>query len=156
MPGAEDMVDYKEVTQEKAKEMTRTISEFVRVDKLTSQYNTLSNTAFLEKLVHPFKSPVLVILCMIYGGAQLAFIICAATATTEMGRVLFQILNGGGWVVYYIIAVVIGVIANLYAFAVAAVWVTIISAVLALIAFIIFLFCLAACASSPSRNNRTY
>ena len=150
MPGADEIFKFKSVVKENAKEMSRVISDFVRVK---TEYNGLRNTRFLDKLVHPFRSPGLVILCLLYGGGQLGFVVCAATTTSETGIVMGQFLNGGGWMVYYIFAVVVGALANLYVFAVAAVWVMVIAAIAAIITIIVELFILAICALSCGSSN---
>ncbi|XP_064399158.1 uncharacterized protein LOC135345659 [Halichondria panicea] len=153
MPGADEIFDSKQVVKDGAKEMSKVISKFIRVDQLKTDYNVLSNTRFLDKLSYPFKSPGLIILCLLYAGGQLGFIICAATAKDETGMLMGQVLNGGGWVVYYIFAVVVGALANLYVFAVAAVWVTIISVIICIVMFFIALFCLAIFCGGSSNNN---
>ena len=51
-----------------------------------------------------------------------------------MGMLIVHILDGGGWVTYYIVACTIGAVANVYILLVAAVWITII--ILAILLFI--------------------
>ncbi len=154
MPSVDEVLNFKEKCKEKAKDINKVVSRFMRVDKLKSEYDGMRKKPFLDKLGYPFKSPALVILCILYAVGQLGFVICAALATDETGMVMAQFLNGGGWVFYYIIAVVLGALANLYVFAVAAVWLIIIAAVISIILLIIGFFCLAAACSSSSDNSR--
>jgi Na+-driven multidrug efflux pump len=114
---------------------------------------------WLQKFFYPFKSPIPVIFCLLYSGLQLAFVICAAQAVDDMGVVVTHVLNGGGWVIYYIVALIVGIIANLYTFLVVAIWVAIITTVLVAIALIVALFigciCLSIMCSSNSNKNNT-
>lgn len=124
---------------------------------LKNDFDNLFRKSWCEKFSYPFKAPMLVIICLVYAVLQLTFIICAAQAVDEMGVVITHVLNGGGWVVYYLFAVIVGAIANLYVFLVAGLWVAIITAVLAAIAVVvagIALICLLAICASGSGFNR--
>ena len=157
MPGADEVFELKDVCKKGAKRFSNVISEFVRIDKLTSEYDGLRNTRLPDKILYPFKSPGLVILCLLYASCQFAFVLCAAIATQETGEIIGQILNGGGWVIYYIIAVVVGILANLYVFAVAGLWFAIIVGVLILVVAILALVCFACLVSgSDNRNNNQH
>jgi ABC-type multidrug transport system fused ATPase/permease subunit len=118
--------------------------------------------SWFSKFKHPFKSPMLVIICLLYSVLQLAFIICAARAVDDMGVVVTHVLNGGGWVIYYIFALIVGIVANLYIFLVVGLWVAIITAILVAIALIIALIigyiCLVVmCSGNSNKNyNRNY
>ena len=48
----------------------------------------------MDKKTYPFKSPALVIICLLY--ALLAFVVCASQEMDEMGVVFTHVLNGGG------------------------------------------------------------
>ena len=72
---------------------------------------------------YQFESPVLTIHYLIYDLLQLGFIICTVVADTGSS----EVLNGGGWLNFYITAITIGIIANLYTFTVIAFWGTIIT-----------------------------
>ena len=155
LPGVDDML-YMEFAKKDTKEvemMVKFVAEFVQIDKLSTQYRILRNTNILDKFIYPFKSPILVILCLAYAGCQLAFVVCAAIAMDETGQIAGQILNGGGWIIYYIIAVAVGVITNFYVFAVAAFWIIVVAAVIALILAIIGLLCFCACIGSSSSTS---
>ena len=81
------------------------------------------------KFLYPFKTPMLVFACFVYFALQLAFVVCAAQSVDEMGEVVTHVLNGGGWVYYYISAVIVTIIANLYTFLVVGLWIAVITAV---------------------------
>ena len=100
---------------------------FEQFYKMQSDFKTLCDEPFSSKLTYAFKSPGLIFLCICYGVLQATFVICAAvTYDADMGTLVVHILNGGGWVLYYIVACVIGAIANLYVLLVAAMWIIII------------------------------
>lgn len=89
---------------------------------LKDDFEVIFSKRFLVKFLYPFKTPMLIIVCLVYSALQFAFVVCASLAVDEMGVVVIHILNGGGWVYYYIAAVAVGVIANIYTFVIAAVW----------------------------------
>ena len=114
-----------------------------------------------------YESPVLIILCLVYALVQLGFIICAAIADTGPS----EVLNGGGWIYFYIVTIIMGIIANLYTFAVAALWGAIIIGVIVMIESLIacliawpiaclvlccFLAMLGSSGSSSNNNRRNY
>ena len=166
MPGVDDLLYPEEHFKggEHLEKMTqnvaaRLVAEFLRDDKLELQYNDMQNIGILTKFFYPFQIPVLVILCLVYSLLQLGFVICAALADTGPP----EVLNGGGWIQFYITAVIMGIIANLYTFAVAALWMTIIAGILFAIAALVsilltcFMFVLLAVIlflCSGSNNNR--
>ena len=162
MPGVDDLLyveDYFKKdnanSEKKAEKLAaRLVANFVRIDKLEKQFKDMRNKGASKKFFYPFESPVLIILCLVYALLQLGFIICAAVADTGPS----EVLNGGGWLNFYIAAVIMGIIANLYTFAVAAFWGAIIIGVIVAIASLIA--CLLMCcflymvASGNSDNNR--
>ena len=149
-PNIEDLIEIKKVAKERSKTMHQFIVKLIKVDQLKNDYETLKNTAFFLKLSQPFRSPWVVIFCALYLVGQFAFIVTAATAYNETNQLVSQVLNGGGWVVFYVIAVFVGIIANLYAFAVAGLWISIV----ALVLIVLFLFCLIVmCAGSGSSKR---
>lgn len=163
MPGVDDLLYAEEhfkkgaANSEKRTETlaARLVANFVRIDKLEKQFNAMRNIGASKKFFYPFKRPMLIILCLVYALLQLGFIICAAVADTGPSKVL----NGGGWINFYIVAIVTGIIANLYTFAVAALWGAIIIGVLVMIASLIaclFLCCILFMlgSGSSSNNNR--
>ena len=49
--------------------------------------NELIKKRFIDKFSYPFKSPALVIICLLYALLQLAFVVCASQEMDEMGVV---------------------------------------------------------------------
>ena len=154
-PGMEDFFEIKKITEERTKPMHQVLNELVKVDKIKSDYKTMKETATFKKLTSPFKSPGMVIVCALYLAAQFAFVITAATAHNEMNQLGIQVLNGGGWVVFYIIAVIVGIIANMYAFAVAGFWIMVVATVLAIIAFIVIMIVLVCLVGAGVSSNNS-
>lgn len=167
MPGVDDLLYAEEHfkksnanTEKKIEAVAaRLVANFVRIDKLETQFNDMRNKGASKKIFYPFESPVLIILCLIYALLQLGFIICAAIADTGPS----EVLNGGGWIYFYIIAIIMGIIANLYTFTVAAFWGAIIIGVIVMITALIaclvlccFLAMLGSCESSSNSNRRNY
>lgn len=107
------------------------------MNNIESEFRELHNTSFTSKFTHPFQTPGLIIICLGYAGIQLAFVLCGALAINNEGVLVIQVLNGGGWVLYYMVAGAVVIIANLYVLAVAAVWITII-AIAVVVSLIIF------------------
>ncbi len=148
--------NYKKLSR---KEIGKRLIAFIK--KFGDDLKKLRQMSFLSKFWYPFKNPWLVLLCLSYAGMQFTFVICAGVTMNDMGILTSQILNGGGWIFYYIIAIAFGVIANAYAFLVAAFWIFIIATILAIIIGVILcciLICVcatigAASGSSSSSNN---
>lgn len=115
---------------------------------MSENFRKLRDKGFSDKFAYPFKSPFIVILCIVYAAFQLAFIICAVRADDSVNPVVLT--EGSGWSIFYAIGVIIGIIANLYVFSIASLWVTIvllvIAAIIAAISLWMFLNCLAASA----------
>ena len=159
--GAEELVNPIESIKDKEGTARNMISR--KISELKEDFNNLRNTKLVDKLSVPFTSPVLVVVCMVYFGLQLAFVLCAALAVDQStGGIGIQILNGGGWVVYYFLALVVGIIANIYTFLVVGSWIVIIAVILGIIAMILALIVLVigglillSCLSGSSSNNNT-
>ncbi len=141
------------------KEIGKGLIAFIK--KFGDDFEKFRQMSFFSKFEYPFKNPWLVLLCLFYAGMQFTFVICAGVTMNDMGILTSQILNGGGWILYYIIAIAFGVIANAYAFLVAAFWIFIIATILAIIIGVI-LCCILICVcatigassgSSSSSNN---
>ncbi len=151
-----------EKSTEDVKEKASQIARFVHYAELKKQFKDMrSKSALSDKFAYPFRSPVLVALCIAYAAFQFAFILCAIFTVNDADEMEVVVLNNnGGWVIYYIIAVIVGVVANLYVFIVAAFWTAIIVGILVLIALIIagvILCCLlASCATSSNDRRRQY
>ena len=126
--------------------------------KFTDDFKKWRDISFLTKFEYPFKNPWMVILCLFYASIQLIFIICAGVAVSDTGVAMSQVLNGGGWVVYYIIAIIFGAIANAYAFLVAGFWISVFLLVVAIMVgimlCIVLVILLAVIAGSSSSSNR--
>ena len=105
---------------------------------------------FSTKLFYPFRSPPLVLVCILYGAMQFAFVLVSIVSIQANGGVIF----------YYFFTVILGLIANAYVFAVGALWVAIIIGVLLLIALIVFAFVLLiillSCGGSSRQQRRNY
>lgn len=125
-----------------------TLLQRLRFPQMSENFRKLRNKGFSDKFAYPFKSPFIVILCIVYAAFQLAFIICAVRADDSVNPVVLT--EGSGWSIFYAIGVIIGIIANLYVFSIASLWVTIvllvIAAIIAAISLWMFLNCLAASA----------
>lgn len=125
--GGEDILKFGDGKKEESQKI---VSHFENFD---SDFHTLRKTSLFAKLSYPFKKPGLIILCMIYAALLLAFVLCAALTLGENGDLLVQILNGGGWAIYYLLAVIFGIIANLFVLLVVASWVIIIAITVAIV-----------------------
>lgn len=125
-----------------------TLLQRLRFPQMSENFRKLRDKGFSDKFAYPFKSPFIVILCIVYAAFQLAFIICAVRADDSVNPVVLT--EGSGWSIFYAIGVIIGIIANLYVFSIASLWVTIvllvIAAIIAAISLWMFLNCLAASA----------
>ena len=109
---------------------------------------------FTDRLGFPFRSPGLVILCMIYAALQLAFIISATKNNVDGDT----ILAGGNWTTFYIFAIIVGGLANVYTFCVAYFWLLVIAVITAGILIAVAMICLclllASTASGSSSNSQ--
>ena len=120
-------------------------------NKLRESFKELRNVDFGKKLSYAFRNPFLVAACLVYSFAQLAFVVTAIVAIQNETL---------GTIIYYILSIIIGVLANVYVFLVAALWTAIIvgilvaiASVIALIAGICFLFMAGqTCQSNSNRN----
>ena len=151
-PDVDDVKDFGKTKKEAASKIDK-IKGFVHLAELKRQFKDLRQKPWCDKFFYPFKTPQMVIICLIYAFLQLSFIICAGISTSGNGR-----LGGGYWEIFYAIAIIVGFIANFYVFLVALLWSAIIISVIAFIAILLSLiiFCclIMACVSSPSNNNR--
>ena len=154
MPDVNTIFYPNESTAEVRKKVTKLL-QHMSSSSLKQQFLNIHNKGVVsDKFLFPFKSPVLIILSIIYGALQFGFILCAAY-TVNNGPVMQRILTGDpGWEIFYGLSVAFGVVANMYVFLVAALWVIIIVGTIALIALIIsgliLCFFMAACLSSDS------
>ena len=152
MPGVNTIFYPNESTARVRKKVDR-LQQHLSSQSLKQQFMNMRNKAVLsDKFLFPFKSPVLITLSIIYGSLQFGFILCASLAMSN-GKVDHVILNSGpGWAIFYALSVAFGVLANIYVFLVAALWVMIIAGTIMLIALIIsgliLCFFMAACINS--------
>ena len=155
MPDVNTIFYPNESTAEVRKKVTKLL-QHMNSPSLKQQFLNIHNKGVVsDKFLFPFKSPVLIILSIIYGALQFGFIFCAAHTVNNNQQVVQRLLTGDlGWIIFYVLAVAFGVLANIYVFLVAALWVIIIVGTIALIALIIsgliLCFFMAACISSDS------
>lgn len=142
---------------------SQAICKFVRIRQLEIEYDDMrSKVKFCDKVGYPFKSPVLVIVCILYSLAQFGFVLCSVFTVSDSrtlsvydNRAPFAVvfLNDGGWAIYVFVAAVAGVIINIYSFVVAGIWIMIVAFVLAAIALLIAgCVCLVFAAAAGSDN----
>ena len=149
--GGIDNVLFPNESTKELKEKTEQIStQLMDKPKLTEDFKTLAARTFSTKLFYPFRSPPLVLVCILYGAMQFAFVLVSIVSIQANGGVIF----------YYFFTVILGLIANAYVFAVGALWVAIIIGVLLLIALIVFAFVLLiillSCGGSSRQQRRNY
>ena len=77
-----------------------------------SHHTKFNGSTWAEKVLHPFLSPLIVLLCLLYAAMMAAFWLCAI------------IINGatGSWITLYTIGVFLVLAINYYTMAVAIVW----------------------------------
>ena len=115
-------------------EQQNTFDHFFKTESLVKEFDELRNISRTTKFAYPFTSPALIFFCVCYGLLLISFVICAGTTYNDMGFLIIHILNGGGWVIYYIVACIIGLIANIYILLVAGVWIILIAFIILVIA----------------------
>ena len=106
------------------------INRYIHFMELKNEFKLLRQNTCCDKFIYPFKSPQMVIICIAYTLLQLGFVVCAGVSSVGP-------LGGGGWLFFYIVAIVMGFIANLHVFTIAIFWNTIIITVIVLIAIVI-------------------
>ena len=151
-----DLLNPKKMVKDKVDSLNeKAVSQVF--DPLKNDFMVLFQKGFFDKFSYPFNSPTLVFICILYTALQAAFVVCASEAVDEMGSVFTHILNGGGWVIYYIIAIIFGVIANFYAFLVVGFWILVISIILlvfiGLFALFLILYIFSGCEFEDSRHD---
>ena len=137
----------------KLKKTSEKVAMLLNKIDLKKDFKELTERTCIMKFVYPFTSPGLVILCILYGTMQFAFIV-VTIASIQVENV--------GVIFYYFLSVILGLIANAYVFVVGALWVAIIVGVLLIIAMIIICFVMfiilviiiyCACNSSSQKNT---
>ena len=149
----------KESTTE-IKQKVKSIAKYLKKTALKQEFRDMHNKAVSNKFLFPFKSPCLIVLSIIYSSLHLGFIICTVLTFDDNTKIVPVVLNEGlGWTIFFGCAIGLEVLANIYVFAVAALWVMIIAGIIVLLTLIIsgLLICcfLAVCLSSDS-NKRNY
>ena len=146
-PDGDDMKEAYESIQKIA-------SKLNEGNKLRENFEKLRNIDFGKKVSFAFRNPFLVVACLGYSFAQLSFVIVAIVGIQNETL---------GTIIYYILSIIIGVLANVYVFLVAALWTTVIvgilvavASIIALIAGICFLFMAGQTCQSSSNRNVTY
>ena len=109
------------------------------------EFEKIYNVKFINKLLFPFKNPVVIVLCITYAAFQFAFVACAGFSGVVTGESINKatntvILNEGlGWTIFFFIAAALGALANIYTFFIAYFWLIIITIVLTLI--LLYILC---------------
>ena len=138
------LTSYKD---EKIADKVRKVVDYLNEEQLQEDFKRIPNGRFCDKLAYPFKSPLHIILCLLYSIMLLTFSICCIVKGP-----------GGGWIFFYFVAFVFGSVVNIYACSVAAVWIAILVGILMVIAlillFIIFVCCIGSQSSSNQNNKR--
>ena len=115
------------------KEKFNTVEKYLNLAEMNKNFQKMQKGHLCHKFLYPFQSPLIVILCMAYIGCQLGFFICAAVTVDENGQLVGIYLNGGGWVIYYYLTLLLVSLANVYAVLVAVVWLIVIAVVIVLV-----------------------
>ncbi len=125
MGGPDDFLHVKDnLGDRQGLKVSRIIDRFLKIDELRVEFQELRQTHWCKKLVYPYTVPAVVITCFIYLAMQAVLVIYAAITIGNMGAQSDQILNEGGWVYFYILAVVVfAIITNAYSTAVASFWI---------------------------------
>ena len=129
---ADTIRNIKGETKATSEKMSK-IERYVRRADLENNFQNMRGKSwFRVKFAYPFKSPMLVFLCIAYFAIQIGFAVCAVlrdsifTEDFDCENVklndVFVFLNGGNWMKFYLAAVIVGIIANLYTFIVAVLW----------------------------------
>jgi hypothetical protein len=114
-------------------------------NNLRESFDELRNVHFCSKASYAFRNPFLVVACLVYSFAQFTFVIIAIIAIQN---------ESPGIIIYYILSVIIGVLANVYVFLVAALWTAVIVGILVAIALVIAVTCIIAMNCSCLQSNR--
>ena len=96
---------------------------------LRDDFKRLQGISFRDKLSYAYLNPFLVVACLAYSFAQFAFVVITIVAIQNVNL---------GTIIYYVISIFIGVLANVYVFLVAALWIAVIFYIPYLV--IIFIF----------------
>ena len=120
---------------EEAKEDAIQIAE-----KIVCDYNEIHDVGILNKYGSVFISPFLVALSIVYALFLLAFAICCMLAPDPTtGETNLVVLHGSttGWVVFFVVGIILINLLNMFVVLVAGVWIAIIIAVIIVIVLVI-------------------
>ena len=126
---ADSIHNIKEEIKGPSEKMSK-ILKYVNYAALKQDFQGMRGKSwFGVKFAYPFQRPVLVVLCILYFGSQVTFAVSAVLTVeldteSRIGELIMKVvvLNGGYWFTFYIAAVVLGILANLYTFIVAVIW----------------------------------
>ena len=108
------------------KEKSDKLKDFLKIDEVRERFNEIP---FKAKLLYPFKSPQIIVLCFVYNYLLSFFYVLTIAGTS----------SSYGWSVFFFITYCFGCLVNLYAFCIATLWNIILTMILALIVlFILF------------------
>lgn len=111
-------------------------------DSIWRDFEKIYNVKFLNKLVYPFKNPMVIVLSITYAAFQFAFVVCAGlsgVAASEDVATTVILNEGQGWTIFFFIAALLGALANAYTFFIAYFWVLIITVVIFLL--LLYILC---------------
>ena len=91
--------------------------------KLRDDFKRLQGISFCNKLSYAFRNPLLVVACLAYSFAQIALVVVTIITMENVDL---------STIIYYVISIVIGILANVYVFLVAALWIAVIVGILAI------------------------
>lgn len=119
--GPEDFIDIKKKLEEPRDTLTK-ISNVL--GRLVPDFEQLHDRNWCFKFTYPFRTPVIVILCVLYALIQMAFAALSYVILVFADDTAYpdHISTFFFWFIYFSVGTGIGAIANAYAFAVAAFW----------------------------------
>ena len=131
---------------EKTSDNIRKVMDYLNEEQLQEDVKKVPSgrDRFCDKLTYPFKSPLHIILCLLYAIMLLTFFICCIVKGP-----------GGGWIFFYLLAILFGFVVNVYACSVAMVWIMIFVSTLIVIACILLIIIIACCIGSQSSSNQS-
>ena len=133
--------------KEEKSEDIRKVVDYLNEEQLQEDVKKIPSgrNRFCDKLTYPFKSPLHIILCLLYAIMLLTFFICCIVKGP-----------GGGWILFYFLAFIFGFIVNWYACSVAIVWIMIFIGTLIVIAYVLLILILFCCCYINAPSNQNY
>ena len=150
-PGHDNIFQVRHDTNKMGRSLTATLEKLPQNDILKAS-KEFRNVGFFIKFVHPFRSPTLTILCILFLLLNFLFISFGA-GVFSIGPISFfsALTQSTGWSVVYLVGAVVGILANLYTFLVGIVWLILIEIILA---FLVILVPFAICAGIARKKCR--